>query len=107
MKLKYIFVFIICLLIQRISFSQNFWSHLPGPYSGYIKDIAINSSGQIIIAYGDAQSNGGIYRSTNNGSTWVQTYINYPANTVVLNPEIIIFLEDLQVLLLYILLMVE
>lgn len=48
--------------------AQNFWEQTNGPYAGCVLSSAINQRGEIFI--GTDMS--GIYRSTDNGDTWVQ-----------------------------------
>lgn len=50
-------------------FSQNIWQQSNGPYSGsIINQLTVNSSGHIFASSYSA----GIFRSTDNGNTWIQ-----------------------------------
>jgi photosystem II stability/assembly factor-like uncharacterized protein len=70
MKKTSIFVCSFILLIMTSAsavFSQNFWEQTNGPYGGSIKAFVINPTTQDIFA---GTSNGGVFRSTNNGDSW-------------------------------------
>src|SRR3989337_2151152 len=51
------------------TYSQDFWQQTNGPCGGSIRSLAINQSGYIFAG----TSNGGIFRSINNGENWVET----------------------------------
>ena len=60
--------FIISLLIQVNVFGQSFWEQTNGPYGGSITTFAVNSQGHIF-----AGTHYGLFRSTNNGESWIET----------------------------------
>ena len=45
-----------------------FWEQTNGPYGGTVNAIAVNSSGPIFVG----TSNGGVFRSIDNGDNWTQ-----------------------------------
>src|SRR3972149_2786621 len=53
-------------VFYSVSYSQNFWERTNGPYYGG-NLIAINSNGHIF-----ARTFDGIFRSTDNGDTWIK-----------------------------------
>ena len=67
MKIK--FHCIIFLLAVSPCLGQTFWTNLNGPFGGTIKDMVRHSSGALLVTSGN-----GIWRSTNDGSSW--TLIN-------------------------------
>jgi len=55
--------------------AQEFWEQTNGPHSNGVSAIVINSRGHLFVAGADgnfATSDSGIYRSTDNGNTWMQ-----------------------------------
>lgn len=48
-----------------VSFAQNYWQSVNGPFGGSVRDFAINARGDIF-----AGTDGGLFRSKNNGSSW-------------------------------------
>ena len=47
--------------------AQDFWEQTNGPFSGHVRSLAINAGGDIF-----AGTEGGIFRSIDNGDNWVQ-----------------------------------
>jgi len=75
------FVFLAWLFFAAIpAAAQNFWKPATGLYGGTVWALAINSAGHIF-----AGTNGGIFRSTDNGNSWT------PVNTGLTN-SIVYFL---------------
>jgi photosystem II stability/assembly factor-like uncharacterized protein len=71
MKAGIHFPFILLFAILNLNFlyAQNFWEQVPGPEGGTIRCYTIDGTGRIYIG-----TNGsGVYYSTINGSSWVQT----------------------------------
>ncbi len=64
---KYILSYIFLLFFSTITFSQNFWSQGDSPASGNIQHFALNSQDHIFGGSFD-----GLFRSTDNGESWVQ-----------------------------------
>ncbi|MBN1186452.1 MAG: T9SS type A sorting domain-containing protein [Bacteroidales bacterium] len=68
----YTFIFIVITIALP---AQEFWEQTNGPYSNGIRAIVVNSKGYLFVAGADgnfATSDSGIYRSTDDGDTWVQ-----------------------------------
>ncbi|MDY0103083.1 MAG: T9SS type A sorting domain-containing protein [Lentimicrobium sp.] len=60
-------------LFSFASYCQDFWEHVNTPDSTYINDIVVDSSGKIYLAVSEIWiGKGGVYRSENNGESWVQ-----------------------------------
>jgi photosystem II stability/assembly factor-like uncharacterized protein len=71
MKTKIHISIILSLAVLSFNFAnaQDFWQQLPGPEGGTVRCYAIDGTGKTYIgSYGS-----GVYYSTNNGSSWVQT----------------------------------
>lgn len=63
---KNIILLSLAILLPFLSNAQDFWQSANGPYAGYIRSLAINSSGHIFAGtYSD-----GVFLSTNNGDDW-------------------------------------
>jgi photosystem II stability/assembly factor-like uncharacterized protein len=51
---------------QGVVYAQNFWQQTNGPITGIVNTIAINTNGNLYSG-----TNGGIYRSLDNGNSWI------------------------------------
>ncbi len=73
-----IFAFILFLI--NVSLSQELiWTHLNGPMGGTVADIIINSNQDIFAGvYGSIWGYYGIYKSTDNGDSWVKVITPFP-----------------------------
>lgn len=69
MKKLYFLFTICCLLYLNVIAQQNFWQPTNGPMGGYIKAVACTPNNEIFAG----TIGHGIYRSTDNGSTWSPT----------------------------------
>ena len=71
----------LALLIIRadVSSAQNFWQPTKGPYGGDIRSIAVDSPNNLVFA---ATWGGGIFRSTDNGASWLAINIGLGENVV-------------------------
>jgi photosystem II stability/assembly factor-like uncharacterized protein len=80
--MKTIIASIIFLLFSFSSFSQNIWQQSNGPFTGtFISQLTFNSSGHIFAcSYG-----AGIFRSTDNGSSWAQINQGLPTVNLKVN----------------------
>jgi len=67
------------LLFSSASLSQSFTS--VGPYGGWINDLATDAAGNIYAA----TFVGGVFKTTDNGNTWVQIY----NDTLIIDPRAI------------------
>ncbi len=68
--------------------ADDFWQQTNGPYGGYINALAINSSGYIFAG----TQGSGVYLSTNNGTSWVQTSLpNLYISSLAINSSDYIF----------------
>ncbi len=83
MKLPRLFVLSVLFLTMSVlhqrAQSQNFWEKTNGPPGGSVASLAINSSGQIFVgtSFPTASFPGGrIFYSTDNGTTWIQSYLS-------------------------------
>jgi len=60
-------------MVPTIALAQaNFWQTTGGPKAGIVKSLAINSKGHIFAVPDAGAYYNGVYRSTDNGSTWTQ-----------------------------------
>ena len=63
------------LFLNSYLHSQNFWQPLNGPNgSVYVAQISLSPNGQLFLS----TLGGGIYRSSDNGNTWVQKVNGFP-----------------------------
>ncbi len=69
MKVRYGVMILLILLMVPNARSQPSWEPV-GPYGGYIRNLAKDANGNIYAA----TLLGGIFKSTNNGASWVQVY---------------------------------
>lgn len=60
--------------------AQNFWQPTNGPYGGFINALVINASGHTF-----AGGTGGIFRSTDNGSSWTNVNNRLSPNALAIN----------------------
>ena len=68
-----VFLFFLFSSLTLSSAQTQFWRQTNGPcgYGGYV--IAFDSSGNVFAANDNVQSDGGVFRSTDDGTTWRQT----------------------------------
>lgn len=67
---KAFLVFVTLFLIGSSTYCQLTWTRLPGPPTGNIRDVVVNNSGTIFLAHANFLNDGGLYRSTNNGTNF-------------------------------------
>jgi photosystem II stability/assembly factor-like uncharacterized protein len=66
--MKYFFLSLAFSLLSYASYCQDFWEVIPCEGGGTFRDIAVNEQGIIFVArFG---TNGGVFRSDDNGLTW-------------------------------------
>ncbi len=90
MESKTIFRRIGCsLILLRVVIScqcfsqQNFWVQTNGPYGGSVQAIVAKSSGEWFAGTGDMlDGQGGVFRSTDHGNTWVDASVGLTNRTV-------------------------
>ena len=90
-NLVFVFIFILFSLLtdhDRVFAQTNYWQSTNGPNAGIVNALAINSKGHIFAVCN------GVYRSTDNGSTW--TKLNTSISTS--NGVISIYLTVLTVI---------
>ncbi len=77
-------VFLLLLVVPIFSYAQNFWQETNGPYGGNITALAIDPSGTKIFA----GAGGGVFISTDNGSTWTYSGLANPGiSSLVISPD--------------------
>jgi hypothetical protein len=65
------FVLISCISLFSLNISaQDFWEALNTPTGIAIRSVAINDLGHIFLGVGNNSTQGGVYRSDNEGETW-------------------------------------
>ena len=71
---KYLLLILLFATTSLLSFSQTItWSKTAGPYGGTIGDIIVHPTNFTVYALSGSNNNGGsIYRSSDNGNTWVE-----------------------------------
>lgn len=68
MKHKFIFL----LIIISFSISNAQWVQTSGPYGGTVNIFAVSGSNLFIGTGGAGTNSGGVFRSTNNGTSWTE-----------------------------------
>lgn len=82
-----------CILLLSLGlFSQDFWEELNTPNGIHIYSIAVNDPGQIFLGAANDGAPGGVYRSSNIGTTWNLVFNNGDLQT---NPVEISWYEDI------------
>src|SRR5262245_17239859 len=66
------------IIIALPLFAQGFWEQTQGPYSGNVYALAIDNNGQIF-----AGTNGGVFRSADNGEIWTRSLAGMTTITTV------------------------
>jgi len=74
---------ILCCGTDQVFAQTNFWQRTNGPEGGNVFAVAVNEAGHIFIG-----TNGGLFRSTNNGETWTLTSLtNSGVTTIFISSE--------------------
>ena len=68
---KAIFLLTVFISFSTISHAQDFWQQTNGPYGGQVRAILQDTTDEIMIG-----TEKGVYRSTNNGESWIKHGIN-------------------------------
>jgi photosystem II stability/assembly factor-like uncharacterized protein len=78
-KLFHITAIALILIYAGTLQSQDFWVQTNGPYGGAISEIVLQANGHFFI--GTAMG-GGVYKSTNNGSSWYKVFNPVPIYSI-------------------------
>ncbi len=65
-------VFILALSFQFSAQAQITWTKKTGPYGGAVKDVVVNPNTSVVFALSGDNNRGVIYKSTDNGVSWVE-----------------------------------
>jgi lipid-binding SYLF domain-containing protein len=76
-----IILFVVLLFEGAAQAKSDFWQQTNGPYGGEIHSLAINSSGDVFAG----TFGGGVFRSTDNGNSWINTYFTNQTVVLVIN----------------------
>ncbi|MBS1978770.1 MAG: VCBS repeat-containing protein [Bacteroidetes bacterium] len=77
--MKRILLFVCVLISLSLTTQAQNWSFTStaGPYGGTVNDLAVASNGAVLAA-----TQGGLYRSTDNGATWSRVIVSAQNNTI-------------------------
>ena len=64
-------------LFSTVLYAQDYWQRINTPDSLILKDIIVDNQGGILISSWNNFSKGGVYRSDDNGNTWVRKNIGF------------------------------
>jgi len=65
MKIIIIFLTAVLFISTDLSFAQNYWTGLNGPFGGNVLEVNKGNNGNMVILRGE-----GVYNSADNGETW-------------------------------------
>jgi ligand-binding sensor domain-containing protein len=75
---KVLCAFLMLIVVGSACVAQDFWQPTAGPYAGYVSAIVANSSGTLFAA----TWRGGIFRSTDIGSTWTAVNVGLSIHAI-------------------------
>ena len=74
---------------HHIFAQENFWQPTNGPYAGTVQSFVTDSMGQIFV--GVADGDGGVFKSSDGGTTWYRTEMSVSAISFAVNSDNHIF----------------
>lgn len=77
MKLTLLAFLTLLVCTAKIADAQDYWQRINTPDSLTLKDIIVDNQGGILISSYNNFSKGGVYRSDDNGNTWVRKNIGF------------------------------